>query len=123
MLNGELTTGLARTHAGHRHCRYTRTGVVGLGTVFLFASVVTKTVPPPYRARYLSSATGQAKQQLRPAPRGTTRQGTCEESYIGETERSLGTRFLEHKRPSSLSSEVSQHIHIESPGHTVSLDK
>ncbi|KAI8491015.1 hypothetical protein Bbelb_314340 [Branchiostoma belcheri] len=54
---------------------------------------------------------------------GTTRQGTCEESYIGETERSLGTRFLEHKRPSSLSSEVSQHIHIESPGHTVSLDK
>ncbi|KAI8519944.1 hypothetical protein Bbelb_032010 [Branchiostoma belcheri] len=54
---------------------------------------------------------------------GTTRQGTCEESYIGETERSLRTRFLEHKRPSSLSSEVSQHIHIESPGHTVSLDK
>ncbi|XP_066270838.1 uncharacterized protein [Branchiostoma lanceolatum] len=54
---------------------------------------------------------------------GTTRQGTCEEFYIGETERSLRTRFLEHKRPSSHSSEVSQHIHIESPGHTVSLDK
>ncbi|KAI8484313.1 hypothetical protein Bbelb_379110 [Branchiostoma belcheri] len=26
-----LTTGLARTHAGHRHGRYTRTGVMGLG--------------------------------------------------------------------------------------------
>ncbi|KAI8478716.1 hypothetical protein Bbelb_435510 [Branchiostoma belcheri] len=30
---------------------------------------------------------------------GTTRQGTCEESYIGETECSLRTRFLEHKHP------------------------
>ncbi|KAI8492244.1 hypothetical protein Bbelb_301410 [Branchiostoma belcheri] len=31
MLHGRLTTGLARTHAGHRHCRYTRTGDDGLG--------------------------------------------------------------------------------------------
>ena len=54
---------------------------------------------------------------------GQTRQGTCKESYIGETERSLRTRFLEHRRPSSTSSEVSQHIHIESPGHHVDLDK
>ncbi|KAI8510832.1 hypothetical protein Bbelb_117480 [Branchiostoma belcheri] len=45
------------------------------------------------------------------------------ETYIGETERSLKARFLEHRRPSSSTSEVSQHIHIESPGHTVTLDK
>ncbi|KAI8490958.1 hypothetical protein Bbelb_313770 [Branchiostoma belcheri] len=49
--------------------------------------------------------------------------GPCQETYIGETERSLKTRFLEHRRPSSNTSEVSQHIHIESPGHTVTLDK
>ncbi|KAI8491760.1 Arachidonate 5-lipoxygenase [Branchiostoma belcheri] len=36
-----------------------------------------------------------------------------------------GRRYLpqEHRRPSSNTSEVSQHIHIESPGHTVTLDK
>jgi hypothetical protein len=54
---------------------------------------------------------------------GQTSRGQCSESYIGETERSLKTRFLEHRRPSSTSSEVSQHIHIESPGHRVDLDK
>ena len=42
---------------------------------------------------------------------------------IGETERSLKTRFLEHRRPSSTTSEVSQHIHIESPGHQVDLEQ
>ena len=42
---------------------------------------------------------------------------------IGETERSLKARFLEHRRPSSTSSEVSQHIHIESPGHYIDLEK
>ena len=47
----------------------------------------------------------------------------CKELYIGETELSLKTRFLEHKRPSSTSSEVSNHIHIESPGHHIDLDK
>ena len=47
--------------------------------------------------------------------RGQTNRGQCE-FYIGETERSLKARFLEHRRPSSTSSEVSQHIHIESPG-------
>ncbi|KAI8484857.1 hypothetical protein Bbelb_374540 [Branchiostoma belcheri] len=31
MLHGRLTTGLARTHAGHRHCRHARTGEDGLG--------------------------------------------------------------------------------------------
>ena len=50
-----------------------------------------------------------------------TLKGKCPESYIGETERSLKTRFLEHRRPSSTSSEVSQHIHLESPGHSVDL--
>ncbi|XP_078582762.1 uncharacterized protein LOC144865701 isoform X2 [Branchiostoma floridae x Branchiostoma japonicum] len=54
---------------------------------------------------------------------GQNIRGPCTETYIGETERSLKTRFLEHKRPSSKTSEVSQHIHIESPGHSVSLDK
>ncbi|KAI8519233.1 hypothetical protein Bbelb_024900 [Branchiostoma belcheri] len=48
--------------------------------------------------------------------------GPCQETYIGETERSLKARFQEHTRPSSASSEVSQHIHIESTGHFVSLD-
>ena len=49
--------------------------------------------------------------------------GQCKEAYIGETERSLKTRFNEHRRPSSTASEVSNHIHIESPGHSVDLDK
>ncbi|KAI8513646.1 hypothetical protein Bbelb_079700 [Branchiostoma belcheri] len=53
---------------------------------------------------------------------GNTNRGPCQETYIGETERSLKTRFLEHRRPSSVASEVSQHIHIESPGHTVDLE-
>ena len=53
---------------------------------------------------------------------GETNAGACSESYIGETERSLKTRFMEHRRPSSTSSEVSQHIHIESPGHRVDLE-
>ena len=47
---------------------------------------------------------------------GQTTRGLCQESYIGETERSLRTRFLEHKRPSSVSSEVSQHIHYRVTG-------
>ena len=55
---------------------------------------------------------------------GITNRGPCQETYIGETERALKTRFLEHRRPSSVSSsEVSQHLHLESPGHMVSLDK
>ncbi|KAI8518797.1 hypothetical protein Bbelb_020540 [Branchiostoma belcheri] len=49
---------------------------------------------------------------------GNTNRGPCRETYIGETKRSLKTRFLEHRRPSSAASEVSQHIHIESPGHS-----
>ena len=45
----------------------------------------------------------------------------CKETYIGETERTLHKRFLEHRRPSSVSSsEVARHVHIESPGHEIS---
>lgn len=49
--------------------------------------------------------------------------GQCQESYIGETERSLKSRFLEHRRPSSTSPEVFQHIHIKLPGHHINLDE
>ncbi|XP_033117319.1 uncharacterized protein LOC117117198 [Anneissia japonica] len=52
---------------------------------------------------------------------GKTTSGKCKDSYIGESERTLKTRFLEHCRPSSTSSEIFQHIHIESPGHHVDL--
>ena len=45
----------------------------------------------------------------------------CGKDYIGETERSFKARFDEHKRPSSVNSEVSRHIYQENPGHSVSL--
>ena len=38
---------------------------------------------------------------------------SCSEVYIGETERTLRARFMEHRRPSSTTSEVSKHIHIQ----------
>ena len=40
---------------------------------------------------------------------------------MGETERSLKVRFGEHRRPSSVNSEISKHIHQEEPGHLVEL--
>ena len=44
----------------------------------------------------------------------------CQDFYMGETERSLWTRFLEHKRPSSVdTSEVAKHLHVDTCGHTV----
>ena len=43
--------------------------------------------------------------------------------YVGETEISLKTWFLEHRRKSSVGSEVSQHVHMDKPDHGVSLDK
>ena len=46
----------------------------------------------------------------------------CDKDYIGETERTLKARFMEHRRPSSSSSEVSRHIHVDNPGHAVSMD-
>ena len=46
----------------------------------------------------------------------------CEATYVGETERSLKSRFNEHLRPSSTTSEVSEHIHLEQPEHSVELE-
>ena len=46
----------------------------------------------------------------------------CEEHYVGETERSLRARFKEHRRPSSVTSEVSQHLHTDQPGHSVDIE-
>ena len=46
----------------------------------------------------------------------------CNSSYIGETARSLKARAAEHRRPSSSTSEVSQHLHLDGrPHHQVSL--
>ena len=42
----------------------------------------------------------------------------CDATYVGETERSLKARFGEHRRPSSTTSEVSKHIHTETPTTT-----
>ena len=42
--------------------------------------------------------------------------------YVGETERSLKTRFLKHRRKSGVESEVSKHVHLDRPEHG-SLDK
>ena len=41
---------------------------------------------------------------------------------MGETERTLKSRFAEHLRPSSASSEVSQHIHRDYPGHKAEVE-
>ena len=46
----------------------------------------------------------------------------CEATYVDEMERSLKSRFNEHRRPSSTTSEVSKHIHIEHPEHSVELE-
>ena len=45
------------------------------------------------------------------------------ESYIGETERSFKARFLEHKRPSCTSSEVSRHLNKAKPENDVHIDE
>ena len=57
------------------------------------------------------------------APVYSIRCNDCDASYIGETERSLKARFMEHKRPSSTTSEVSRHIHTEQPGHSISIEE
>ena len=57
---------------------------------------------------------------------GQNTRDKCKEFYIVvETECSSKIRFLEHKRPSSTSSEVSNHCHTISPrpGHHVDLDE
>ena len=43
-------------------------------------------------------------------------------THAGETERSLKARFSEHRRPSSTTSEVSKHIHVDHPQHSVELE-
>jgi hypothetical protein len=45
----------------------------------------------------------------------------CDKTYIGETERTLRARFAEHRRPSTSTSEVSNHIHRDCPGHKVDI--
>ena len=47
----------------------------------------------------------------------------CDATYVGEMERSLKTRFSEHRRKSNVGSEVSQHVHVDRPEYGVSLDK
>ena len=46
----------------------------------------------------------------------------CNAVYVGETERSLKARFGEHRRPSSTTLEVSKHIHVDHPQHSVELE-
>ena len=46
----------------------------------------------------------------------------CDSVYIGETERTLKTRFAEHRRPSSVTSEVSKHVHKDCPGHNILME-
>ena len=47
----------------------------------------------------------------------------CNETHIGETERSLKVRFLEHRRLSSTSSEVSRRNNKDKPKHDVHIDE
>jgi hypothetical protein len=47
----------------------------------------------------------------------------CEDSYIGETGRSFKARFQEHRRKSSVNSEVSKHINNDCPDHHIDMDK
>ncbi|XP_052221647.1 uncharacterized protein LOC127838114 [Dreissena polymorpha] len=46
----------------------------------------------------------------------------CSMDYIGATERNLIARFMEHRRSSSTSSEVSRHIHDCKPGHAITME-
>ncbi len=48
---------------------------------------------------------------------------TCQASYLGETERSLKSRFMEHRRPSSTTSEVSRHIHLDQSDIQVDIER
>ncbi len=46
----------------------------------------------------------------------------CPATYICETERSLKQCFLEHRRPSSVTSQVYHHVHSDHPDHSISMD-
>ena len=46
----------------------------------------------------------------------------CDAVYVGETERSLKARFSEHWRPSSTTTEVSKHIHLDHPRDSVEFE-
>ena len=46
----------------------------------------------------------------------------CEATYVDETERSLKSRFNEHRTPSCTTSEVAKDIHLEQPEHSVGLE-
>ena len=49
--------------------------------------------------------------------------GSCDASYTGKTEQSFKSWFLEHRRPSSTTSEVSQQIHTDNSEHQVDMDE
>ena len=46
----------------------------------------------------------------------------CDAVYVSEIERSLKARFSEHRQPSSTTSEVSKHIHVDQTQHSVELE-
>ena len=54
---------------------------------------------------------------------GGRNENNCSHDYIGEIERTLKARFMEHRRPSSTTSEVSKHINVDNPGHEINLDE
>ena len=43
------------------------------------------------------------------------------DAHMGEMKRLLKAWFLEHKRPSSTTPKVAQHIHIDNPKHEVGM--
>ena len=46
----------------------------------------------------------------------------CEECHVGETERSQKPGFKEHRRPSSITSEVAKRICVNHPHHFMELE-
>ena len=46
----------------------------------------------------------------------------CDDSYIVEMGWSRKSRFMEHRRPRSINSDVSRHINSDHPDHSITLD-
>ena len=46
----------------------------------------------------------------------------CEKDFIGDTERNLKARFMEHRRQSYSTSEVSHHTNKNCPWHNVDME-